>query len=194
MSDTVIMMVGRYKFGLREFSRIIHAVTDLQYVTGGYRGSLSKTTTGWEPMNAIDQMMGRAYRNNKNFLNFLYRAGGDFRATEKRDMVYAFLGLLSKPNLFDQPKFTIKPDYSASLRDVYIDLARSFIEGTQRLDILGRVSGHEPVCISPYEGRCPSCLPCILTATISRTHETGRANSLMGARMGHLNSHHHAYP
>ena len=62
-------------------------------------------------------------------------------------MVYAFLGLLNKPGLFAPLGSTVKPDYSAPLRSVYISLARTFIDGLKNLDLLSQVIGDEPVSL-----------------------------------------------
>jgi hypothetical protein len=62
-------------------------------------------------------------------------------------MVYAFLGLLNKPGLFIPLGYTIQPNYSAPLRDVYISLTRTVIDGSRNLDILAKVVGDEPVSL-----------------------------------------------
>ncbi|PMD14461.1 hypothetical protein NA56DRAFT_711037 [Hyaloscypha hepaticicola] len=63
------------------------------------------------------------------------------------DMVYAFLGLLNKLGLFIPLGYTIQPNYSAPLRDVYISLTRTVIEGSRNLDILAKAVGDEPYLV-----------------------------------------------
>jgi hypothetical protein len=65
-------------------------------------------------------------------------------------MVYAFLGFLNKLGLFIPLGYTIQPNYSAPLRDVYISLTRTVIEGSRNLDILAKVVVDEPVSLHSF--------------------------------------------
>jgi hypothetical protein len=48
------MFVGKLKWHLQELITVVEGVQDLQYAIEGYRNSLAKTTTGWEPLDSID--------------------------------------------------------------------------------------------------------------------------------------------
>ena len=149
LSREVKMIIGRYLFYFQELYRLVYHILSIQYAINGYRNSISKTTTGYEPMKSIRDLRQQLIRKEepRTFLPFLCRAGGYWRATEKRDMVYAFLGLLNKPGLFIPLGYTIQPNYSAPLRDVYISLTRTVIDGSRNLDILAKVVGDEPVSL-----------------------------------------------
>jgi hypothetical protein len=136
-------------FYFPELYRLVTHILGIQYAINGFRNSIGKTTTGYEPMQSIRDLRQQWIRKEepKPFLRFVCRAGGYWRATEKRDMVYAFLGLLNKPGLFIPLGYTIQPNYSAPLRDVYISLTRTVIEGSRNLDLLANVVGDEPVSL-----------------------------------------------
>jgi hypothetical protein len=152
LSKEVKMIIGRYLFYFPELYRLMTHIWGIQYAINGYRNSIAKTTTGYEPTQSIRDLRQLWLRKDKprKFLPFLCRAGGYWRATEKRDMVYAFLGLLNKPGLFTPLGYTIQPNYSAPLRDVYISLTRTVIEGSRNLDILAKVVGDEPVSLHSF--------------------------------------------
>jgi hypothetical protein len=145
LSPEVIFLVGRDRYHLEELLRVMNDVIDLQYPSGGYRDSLWKTTKGAENLDSIGELRGRSSRMTKSFLNFLWGAGGKWESTEKRDMIFAFLGLLNKPDLFDPLGFDLKADYTIPLRDLYIRLTRIVIESSKSLDVLGQVDGNESV-------------------------------------------------
>jgi len=149
LSKEVKMVIGRYLFYFPELYRLVTHISGIQYAINGYRNSIAKTTTGYEPMQSIRDLrrLWLLKEEPRPFLPFLCRAGGYWRATEKRDMVYAFLGLLNKPGLFIPLGYTIQPNYSAPLRDVYISLTRTVIDGSRNLDILAKVVGDEPVSL-----------------------------------------------
>jgi hypothetical protein len=145
LSPQVIVLVGRDRFWLEELIHLVDHVQGLEYATWGYRNSLSNTTKGWRSVDAIMELREDVYRNDKSFLTFLRGVGNSWEATEKRDMVFAFLGLLNKPDLFEPLGFTIRADYVSPLRDIHISLTHTVIEGTRNLDILGQVIGLELV-------------------------------------------------
>jgi hypothetical protein len=60
-------------------------------------------------------------------------------------MFFAFLGLLNKSDLFEPLGYEIRPDYSFPLRDLYILITRTIVEGSGSLDVLGKVIGCEQV-------------------------------------------------
>lgn len=108
----------------------------LQKLTG-------KTTTGWEPLDKISNLRQSQSGPPKNLLKFLWGTGSHWQATERRDMIYAFLGLLNQPALFEPLGFQITPDYLTPLRECYISLARTVIEGSRNLDLFAEISAHE---------------------------------------------------
>ena len=149
LSKDLNMMIGRHDFRICELVKIIRAIHSLEYDLGGYKNSLAKTTKGWESLDAMSDMRDydSTIQRPNNFWRFLCSVGCSWEATEKRDMVYAFLGLLNKPGLFAPLGFPVKPDYSAPLRSVYISLPRTFIDGLKNLDLLSQVIGDEPVSL-----------------------------------------------
>jgi hypothetical protein len=145
----VKMVIGRYLFYFPELYNLVDHILKIQYAINGYRGSISKTCAGFEPMQSIHDYRAQWLQKKepRAFLRFLCRAGGKRKATEPRDMVYAFLGLLNKPDLFTPLDYTIHPNYSASLRDVYIALTRTIMDGSRNLDIFAKTIGGEPVSL-----------------------------------------------
>ncbi|CAD6589163.1 MAG: hypothetical protein ASARMPREDX12_003674 [Alectoria sarmentosa] len=57
-------------------------------------------------------------------------------ATDPRDMIYGSLGLME--GSFSR---RVKPDYDASVQDVFLGFAREWIGGTSNLEILGQCDG-----------------------------------------------------
>jgi hypothetical protein len=145
LAPELIFLLGRDRYHLEELLRVMTDVIDLQYPSGGYRYSLWKTTKGAENLDSIGELRGRSFRKEKSFLNFLWRARGKWESTEKRDMIFAFLGLLNKPDLFDPLGFDLKADYTIPLGDLFIRLTRIVIEGSKSLDVLGQVDGNDSV-------------------------------------------------
>jgi hypothetical protein len=57
---------------------------------------------------------------------FLLEAGGRMQASDKRDHVYGFLG--NPLALMEEGRLLIEPDYTKSVRDVYLDTASAFLQ------------------------------------------------------------------
>jgi hypothetical protein len=110
----------------------------LEYEKWGYRPSLTKTTKGYDPLNMMEQQRRKeSLKTKQQLLMFLAKSMGEFQASDPRDFVYAFLGLLQNPDGL------LQPDYSRSLRDVFTSTTRAFIERSQVPDVLGLASGVE---------------------------------------------------
>ena len=71
------------------------------------------------------------------FHDLLSRLTEVSKATDERDLVYAFLGLQS------EPKIDIYPDYAATIETVFADTAAAIIRGTCSLDIFCTLSEYE---------------------------------------------------
>src|SRR5438034_9758580 len=65
-----------------------------------------------------------------------------FGVTDKRDKVYALLGLVESMNSGTEsaisPTYSIHPDYNKSERDVYMETAKAIILHDRTLDFCGR--------------------------------------------------------
>lgn len=76
--------------------------------------------------------------NREDVVSFLSRVSvaKECWATNPRDLIYAYLGVLGDPNI------VIRPDYNMTPRNTFIAAARAIIEGTRNLDMLGIVFRH----------------------------------------------------
>jgi hypothetical protein len=138
LSKNVDFMLGSTVISFDDLVNVVQAVLALEYEKWGYRPILSKTTKGYDPLDMMEtQRNKQSLKTNRQFLMFLAESIGEFQATDSRDFVYAFLGLMQDPDGL------LKPDYSLSLREVFTLTIRVFIERSQVLDVLNLVSGVE---------------------------------------------------
>lgn len=79
--------------------------------------------------------------NPKDFWSLLSEVAPNSRCTDIRDKFYGFLGLLEDEDI------VVTPDYKKGAHEVFIDSARSYVEGKSSLEIL---------CLVPRQGRTNS--------------------------------------
>jgi hypothetical protein len=89
--------------------------------------------------------------NSKNFWSLLSEVAPNSRCTDGRDKFYGFVGLLEDEDII------IRPDYKKGPHEVFIDSARSYIEGKSSLEILSLLP-RQGRTNSQYEG-IPSWVP-----------------------------------
>jgi hypothetical protein len=129
-----------------KFKRLIDAVMRVQYDSGGYARSLIKTTVGFETVDLIQHARKLCDDENcqrlvePSFLAVLFEAMQQFRATNLRDLIYAFLASRFQ-NL--QPGNKIIPDYDKTVEWVWTDVAHRIITDTHSLSILAAGRGTE---------------------------------------------------
>ena len=148
------VLYGDHSFQWRDIERVAMAVYMLEYHhgIGGYRNNICKRVLGWD---SFAKMMHEQEEMRKNgsvckFLNFMSQVGSDFCATDPRDMVFAFAGLLNEEGII------FRPDYSRTACQVYSDATRAIIDATESLNILALVRGYKSVDFPDL----PSWSPC----------------------------------
>ena len=77
-----------------------------------------------------DVVLQRNRKDPLSLLNLVGDSRGLLQATDARDHIYGFLGIAPNPDL-------ISPDYSKTAGEIYAQFAKSTIEETGTLDILG---------------------------------------------------------
>jgi hypothetical protein len=77
-----------------------------------------------------DVVLQRNRKDPLSLLNLVGDSRGLLQATDPRDHIYGFLGIAPNPDL-------IAPDYSKTASEIYEQFAKSMIEETGTLDILG---------------------------------------------------------
>lgn len=146
LSKRLLLKCGGMEVSFDKFKRLIDGVMRVQYDWGGYARSLLKTTVGFDTVDLIQH--GRTSCDDEscqrlvdtNFLTVLFEALQQFRATNPRDLIYAFLA----PRFQSlQLENRIIPDYDKAVEWVWIDAARRIIADTGSLDILAAARGGE---------------------------------------------------
>jgi Heterokaryon incompatibility protein (HET) len=170
----LIVRFGGLEIPFDNLKRLVDAVKELQYNTGGYAQSIMKTTVGYDTLDLIqharhpgschdelcilfkEQLQPspseRDTEKRPNFLQILFEALLRFSATDDRDLIYAFLS--SRFQRFS-PSNDIIPDYSTSVTQVWTNAAHCIIAETQTLDIFAAARGNE----SPKYEDLPSWVP-----------------------------------
>ena len=142
LSKALIIRCGgaECQFGL--LKRIADAVCDIQYGVEGYARSLVSTTVGLDTLDLIQHSRKECTRadcmmsGSENFLGLLLKVLLQCKATNERDLIYAFLA-------FQDPKEqeVIKPNYSLTIENVWTDAAVYIIKSSRSLDLFCAASG-----------------------------------------------------
>ncbi len=146
LSKELFVRCGGMEVPFVKLKRLIDAVMRVQYNAGGYARSLIQTTVGFETVDLIQHARQRCEDEScqrfvePNFLAVLFEAMQQFRATDSRDLIYAFLASRFQ-NL--QPKNRIIPDYDKSVEWVWIDATRRIITEAQSLSVFAAGRGCE---------------------------------------------------
>jgi hypothetical protein len=101
---------------------LFRARQDKERAASGYESLLAIETTRY-------QITGE--KPMREFLHFVSELAPYYKATDDRDLCYAFLGFQKNPNI------KIRPDYSLTPDEVYIKTSKAIIDGSQSLDIFG---------------------------------------------------------
>ncbi|PMD48141.1 HET-domain-containing protein [Hyaloscypha variabilis F] len=146
LSKELFVRCGGMEVPFVKLKRLIDAVMRVQYNAGGYARSLIQTTVGFETVDLIQHARQRCEDEScqrfvePNFLAVLFEAMQQFRATDSRDLIYAFLASRFQ-NL--QPKNRIIPDYDKSVEWVWTDATRRIITEAQSLSVFAAGRGCE---------------------------------------------------
>jgi len=146
LSKELSVRCGGMEVPFVKLKRLIDAVMRVQYDAGGYARSLIQTTVGFETVDLIQHARQRCEDEScqrfvePNFLAVLFEAMQQFRATDSRDLIYAFLASRFQ-NL--QPRNRIIPDYDKAVEWVWTDATRRIITDTQSLSVLAAGRGGE---------------------------------------------------
>ncbi|KAE9376315.1 HET-domain-containing protein [Stipitochalara longipes BDJ] len=146
LSKELVFRCGGIEVPFANFKRLIDAVMLVQYHAGGYARSLIQTTVGFDTVDLIQHARQRCEDEgcqkfvDSNFLAVLFEAMQQFRATDSRDLIYAFLASRFQ-NL--QPKNRIIPDYNKAVEWVWTDATRRIVADTQSLSIFAAGRGGE---------------------------------------------------
>jgi Heterokaryon incompatibility protein (HET) len=146
LSKELIVRCGGMEVPFMKLKRLVDAIMRVQYDSGGYARSLIQTTVGFETMDLIQHARERCKDEHcqrlvdSNFLAVLFEAMQQFRATNPRDLIYAFLASRFQ-NL--QPQNKIIPDYDKAVEWVWSDATRRIITDTKSLSILSAGRGAE---------------------------------------------------
>lgn len=168
------MTIGDSRLSPRDFHRSIHAnlrapKTPSSFNTIEY-GADDDEAPGLRPLSFLTYFWDSLDTNNdipvfSCILDALRDglASGYFKASDPRDVIYAFLGL--------HPRATelISPHYSWSVEEVYVDAAMAVIEETGDLGLLG-------ICDSLYYQSTPANLP----SWVPDWSQANRLSSLFG--------------
>jgi hypothetical protein len=146
LSKELLVRCGGMEVSFAKFKRLIDAVMRVQYNSGGYARSLIKTTVGFDTVDLIQHARQRCDEKDcqrfveSNFLAVLFEAMQQFRATNPRDLIYAFLASRFQ-NL--EPENKIVPDYDKAVEWVWSDATRRIIADTRSLSVLAAGRGSE---------------------------------------------------
>ncbi|KAL0258806.1 hypothetical protein SLS55_006310 [Diplodia seriata] len=152
LAKEVYMMIGDTKLSPCDFHRAIH--TNLQAPKSVFNKVEydMDEAPGLRPLSFLTYFWDSLDNNDLPVFSCILDdlrdgiASGHFKASNPRDVIYAFLGL--------HPRATqlINPHYSWSVQDVYVDAAMAVIEETGNLGVLG-------VCDSFYQKDVATNLP-----------------------------------
>ncbi|KAK4212136.1 heterokaryon incompatibility protein-domain-containing protein [Rhypophila decipiens] len=87
-----------------------------------------------------------------DFLTFLGRANRDLKLTDKRDRIYAFLGLAEE---LTGTGLVMAPDYKSHFLDVYLQFACQYLVSTGDLSLLNSVTHDEQTFGAPIASFIP---------------------------------------
>ncbi|KAH8669680.1 heterokaryon incompatibility protein-domain-containing protein [Tricladium varicosporioides] len=126
LARQVCMLLGEFKFDAYTLFFITCRMRDMSRQRDTI---LQNHEISYLRVNHPLQIMVNVNSNREEIYFFLSRMAERCKAFDQRDLVYAFLSL--NPD----PRINIKPNYSLSVRDIFISTARSIINGTKSLDI-----------------------------------------------------------
>ena len=140
--------------------RLVDTIKMYQYTKGGYARSIMKTTHGCDTIALIQHARESNCCGDSacilfkqpNLLQVLFEVLLRFRATDDRDLIYAFLA--HRFQSFSHEN-RIHPNYSAPTERVWTDTANRIIAETRRLDIFAAARANET---AKYPG-LPSWVP-----------------------------------
>ncbi|OJD31814.1 heterokaryon incompatibility protein [Diplodia corticola] len=152
LAKEVYMMIGDTKLSPCDFHRAIHANLQAPKSIFGKVEYNMDEAPGLRPLSFLTYFWDSLDNNDIPIFSCILDdlrdgiASGYFKASNPRDVVYAFLGL--------HPRATqlIAPHYSWSVQDVYVDAAMAVVEETGNLDLLG-------ICDSFYLKETTNGLP-----------------------------------
>lgn len=141
-SHVLMLHCGEYELPFDIFKRVVDAVCDIEYESGGYARSLSSTTVGFDMLDLIQHRRGECVHSDcqmpkiTDFLGLLLQVLMQCKATDARDLVYAFLEF---QEWSDENR--IKPDYNADVAKAWTSVARTIVKNSGSLDIVCAASG-----------------------------------------------------
>jgi hypothetical protein len=142
LSKNLGIRCGDSEWQFNILKRMADAVCDIQYNDGGYARSLASTTVGFDTLDLIQHSRKECTRAecktsvSENFLALLLKVLLQCKATNDRDLVYAFLA-------FQDPskQEAIKPDYTSTVEAAWTDAAVYIIKSSRSLDLFCAASG-----------------------------------------------------
>jgi hypothetical protein len=140
MSRVAVVRIGHYELDLNRFCNSVDAFCAAeQDRVRDFGRSLTTATRGYNTLQVIQQgrkeLQAHHRMTNEYLQTLLCRLAGSVKATDERDLVYAFLGFQ------DQDNPAIKADTSLSAADIYNQTALSLIQHIKTLDIFGITGG-----------------------------------------------------
>lgn len=157
LSKELIIKCGGMQIPFDKFKHLIDAVMIVQFDSGGYARSLLETTVGFDTVDLIHHVRTPCTDQDceripgTNFMGVLFETLQQFRATNPRDLIYAFLASQFQTL---QPENRIKPDYDKAVELVWTDAARRIVADTSSLGILAAAR-----CGEQGEFQLPSWVP-----------------------------------
>jgi hypothetical protein len=155
VSENVMFLLGERLISFDLLFRLALATSRLETDTMGGALPLICVTnlSGFHQLFSMVQARSERHvlGNSKNFWSLLSEVAPNSRCTDVRDKFYGFLGLLEDEDI------VITPDYKKGPHEVFIDSARSYVEGKRSLEMLSLLP-RQGRTNSQYEG-IPSWVP-----------------------------------
>ncbi|KAH8892685.1 HET-domain-containing protein [Thozetella sp. PMI_491] len=147
LSRDVDIRIGRLSIPLTTLIRLADAVCEEEVRAGGYAKSIIMSTVGFDALFLIKHKRGCGDASCKrdsmlqdSFLALLMQTLHQFRATDPRDFIYAYLAFQN-----GSAASTIRPDYRLSPAKVWTATAKSIIRQTKSLDIFASARGRTTI-------------------------------------------------
>ena len=162
VASSAVVQTGQHRVDFTQFCTAVRAFCDVERETWrNYGRSLTVATRGYNTLEVVEygrRLLAEVHKDieddemtkdvgkedsrttegnikaDTKFLGLMFRLAGLVKATDLRDLVFAFLGFE------DVNHPIIKPNYSLSVPQAYTRAALSFIEAAGDLDIFGTTS------------------------------------------------------
>ena len=152
LAKSLVMLIGSSQFAPRDIDRLVTALFALQHRPNKHAELMVHATHGHQPFVKMVHSREASRQSQPEFLRFLSNKSGQFECSNPRDIVYAFLGFATPPELEITPDYTLTPDR------VFVTTTRASIATRRCLDVLG-LATRPPKGSSPPFQHLPSWVP-----------------------------------